>query len=139
MNYFRESVTRTFDVVILGAGIAGSMLGAVLGRQGVSVLLIDAFSHPRFAIGESTIPLSTLFVEFLSKRFDVPELMSLADPEQYRRNVGTTCGVKANFGYVYHSAGSAQRPDQAQQLGASKFFRHHEVHFFRQDTDAYLT
>jgi len=72
MEYMRSSTTREFDVVILGAGIAGSMLGCVLARNGVAVLILDAFSHPRFAIGESTIPLSTLFVEILSRRFDVP-------------------------------------------------------------------
>lgn len=139
MDTIYSSTRRTFDVVILGAGIAGSMLGAVLARNGASVLVLDAFSHPRFAIGESTIPLSTLFVEFLSARFSVPELMSLSDPEQYQKHIGTTCGVKGNFGYVYHREGAPQRAHEAQQLGASKIYRHNEVHFFRQDTDAYLT
>ncbi len=138
MDYVRSSTERVFDVVILGAGIAGSMLGSVLARNGVSVLIIDAFSHPRFAIGESTIPLSTLFVELLSSRFSVPEFMSLTDPVEYQKNIGTTCGLKANFGYIYHREGQPQRADEAQQLGASKVYRHEEVHFFRQDTDAYL-
>lgn len=139
MDYVRSSTTRVFDVVILGAGMVGSMLASVLARNGVSVLVLDGTSHPRFAIGESTIPLSTLFVELLSHRFSVPELMSLSDPTEYRKHIGTTCGVKANFGYVYHREGQAQRADEAQQLGASKIYRHEEVHFFRQDTDAYLT
>jgi FADH2 O2-dependent halogenase len=138
MDYFRASTRQTFDVVILGAGIAGTMLGTVLARHGVSVLIIDASSHPRFAIGESTVPLSTLFVEFLSERFSVPEFMALSDPSEYQRRIGTSCGVKGNFGYVYHREGRVQRRDEAQQLGASKFYRHDEVHFFRQDTDAYL-
>jgi FADH2 O2-dependent halogenase len=115
------------------------MLGCVLARNGVSVLILDAFSHPRFAIGESTIPLSTLFIEFLSERFSVPEFMSLADPAHYQKNIGTTCGLKANFGYVYHRQGEPQRADEAQQLGASKFYRHEELHLFRQDTDTFLT
>ena len=139
MEYVRSSTTREFDVVILGAGIAGSMLGCVLARNGVAVLILDAFSHPRFAIGESTIPLSTLFVEILSRRFNVPELMALTDPEEYEKNIGSTCGVKANFGYVHHTEGRPQRAEDAQQLGASKIYRHDEIHLFRQDTDAYLT
>lgn len=139
MNYVKASTTRSFDVVILGAGIAGSILGSILARSGASVLILDGSSHPRFAIGESTIPLSTLFVEMLSARFQVPELMNLTDPAEYQRHIGTTCGVKANFGYVYHREGRPQQPDEAQQLGASKVYRHDEVHFFRQDTDAYLT
>jgi FADH2 O2-dependent halogenase len=139
MDYVKASTRDEFDVVILGAGIAGSMLGCVLARQGLKVLILDAGSHPRFAIGESTIPLSTLFLEILSQRFDVPELMNLADPAEYQKHVGTSCGVKANFGYVYHRAGRPQASDEAQQLGASKIYRHEEVHFFRQDVDAYLT
>ncbi|MBC7977364.1 MAG: tryptophan 7-halogenase [Myxococcales bacterium] len=138
MDYVRLSTSRVFDVVILGAGIAGSMLGCVLARNGVSVLILDGTSHPRFAIGESTIPLSTLFVELLSHRFSVPELMSLSDPAEYQKHIGTSCGVKANFGYVFHREGSPQRATEAQQLGASKIYRHDEVHLFRQDTDAYL-
>jgi FADH2 O2-dependent halogenase len=139
MDYVRASTRCVFDVAILGAGIAGSMLGCVLARQGVKVLILDAFSHPRFAIGESTIPLSTLFIEFLSERFAVPEFMSLADPARYQQKIGTSCGLKGNFGYVYHRQGQPQRSNEAQQLGASKFYRHEELHFFRQDTDAYLT
>ena len=47
--------TDRYHVAILGAGIAGSMLAAVLARNGVRVLLVDAATHPRFAVGESTI------------------------------------------------------------------------------------
>jgi hypothetical protein len=36
-----------YDVAILGSGMAGGMLGAVLARNGVKVLLIDAGVHPR--------------------------------------------------------------------------------------------
>ena len=138
MNDFRESSQRCYDLIILGAGVAGALLGSILGRQGISVLILDAGSHPRFAIGESTVPLSTLFIELLSRRYGVPELMSLSSPELYLKNVGSTCGVKGNFGYVYHQEGSPQRADQAQQLGVSKFFRHDELHYYRQDTDAFL-
>ena len=45
-----------YDVAILGAGMAGGVLGTVLARNGVRVLLLDAATHPRFAVGESTIP-----------------------------------------------------------------------------------
>ena len=38
------------DVVILGSGLAGSISGAILARQGKSVALIDAGTHPRFPV-----------------------------------------------------------------------------------------
>jgi tetracycline 7-halogenase / FADH2 O2-dependent halogenase len=47
---------EVFDVAIIGSGFAGSMLGAILARNGSNVLLLDAKAHPKFAIGESTIP-----------------------------------------------------------------------------------
>lgn len=133
-----RSEPKTHDVIILGAGIAGTMLGCILARNGVKVLLIDAYAHPRFAIGESTIPLSTLVIEFLAERFGVPEFNNLTDPALYQKHIGTTCGVKSNFGYVYHAEGRTQHPEQAQQLGASRFYRHDELHLYRQDTDSYL-
>ena len=32
---------HNFDVAILGSGLSGSMIAAILGKKGVSVLLID--------------------------------------------------------------------------------------------------
>lgn len=34
------------DVAILGSGLAGSIMGAILARQGANVVLIDAGQHP---------------------------------------------------------------------------------------------
>ena len=44
-----------YDVAVLGAGIAGSALAAILARHQVRTVLIDAGTHPRFSIGESTV------------------------------------------------------------------------------------
>ncbi|MCA9947769.1 MAG: NAD(P)-binding protein, partial [Anaerolineales bacterium] len=42
-----------FDVAIIGSGMSGSALGAILARQGQRVVIFEAKAHPRFAIGES--------------------------------------------------------------------------------------
>ena len=47
-----------FDVAILGTGIGGTSLGAILAKNGLRVLLLEQTVHPRFAIGESTVPVS---------------------------------------------------------------------------------
>jgi len=57
-----------FDVAILGVGMAGGVLGAVLARHGVRVLLIDADTHPRFAVWESTIPYTSATPMTIVKR-----------------------------------------------------------------------
>lgn len=45
-----------FDVVIIGAGPAGSCAGAMLARAGKKVLCVEKQHFPRFSIGESLLP-----------------------------------------------------------------------------------
>jgi halogenation protein CepH len=44
------------DVIVVGGGPAGSTLGSLLARRGLSVVLLDASPFPRYHIGESLIP-----------------------------------------------------------------------------------
>jgi flavin-dependent dehydrogenase len=53
-------VTDAFDVVIAGAGPAGSTTAALLALAGVRVLLLERESFPRFHIGESLAPASAV-------------------------------------------------------------------------------
>ncbi len=126
-----------FDVAILGSGMSGSILGAILARQGARVLILDAKAHPRFAVGESTIPHTSLLLSLLSQRYDVPELhnLGLASPIGIRNAIGPTCGIKRTFAFAYHSAGREHDPREAVQFG--NVYRD-ENHLFRQDVDAYL-
>ncbi len=124
-----------FDVAILGNGLSGSMLATILGKQGVSVVLIDADQHPRFAVGESTIPHTSLIVSLLAEKYGLPELEHLVDAERMAKHVTTTCGIKRHFGYVYHRPGQVYDPKEGLQFGTSA---RDENHWFRQDTDSYL-
>ncbi len=58
-----------YDVVILGSGFAGSLLGLLLRKQGLSVLVIDRARHPRFAIGESSTPAADFILESLCEEW----------------------------------------------------------------------
>jgi flavin-dependent dehydrogenase len=49
-------VTTEFDVIILGAGPAGSVLADRLSRNGFHVGVVDRQGFPRYAIGESLPP-----------------------------------------------------------------------------------
>lgn len=49
-------VPATCDVVVIGGGPAGTILGALLARRGYEVVLFDKERHPRYQVGESTIP-----------------------------------------------------------------------------------
>ena len=68
---------HNFDVAILGSGLSGSMLATILGKKGISVVLIDGGQHPRFAVGESTIPHTSLLISLLAEKYDLPELEHL--------------------------------------------------------------
>src|SRR5262245_66175931 len=97
-----QDLSRVFDVAIVGGGIGGSLLASVLGRNGVDVLLIEGGGHPRFTIGESTVPETIIGLRNLSKRYDVPEIDFLTAHGKLVQNVSANCAVKRNFGFAYH-------------------------------------
>ena len=51
------------DVVIIGAGPAGSSAAALLRQKGYAVTIIEKQYFPRFSIGESLLPQSMVFLE----------------------------------------------------------------------------
>lgn len=130
--------TTVYDVAILGSGISGGMLGAVLARNGVKVLLIDAGTHPRFAVGESTIPYTSAMVKIIAERYQVPEIMPLANFKGIVEKISPMCGKKWNFGFVYHEEGRPHNPEQTNQIVLPQVDHRTETHLFRQDVDAYM-
>jgi FADH2 O2-dependent halogenase len=126
-----------YDVVILGSGFSGSMLGTILARHGHKVLLVDAGKHPRFAIGESTILQTSQVISLLARTYNVPELeqIGLNSPEGLRDVTGTTSGIKRLFGFVYHNHGEAHDPTEALLFGNRW---RDENHLYRPDIDQWL-
>jgi FADH2 O2-dependent halogenase len=125
----------TYDVAILGAGIAGGILGAVLARNGLRVLLLDAGTHPRFAVGESTIPFTSSMSKIIAARYQVPEIEALSGFDAMNRVITPMCGQKRNFGFVYHEEG---RPQDPYQINQEIIPNNVEMHLYRQDVDAYF-
>jgi FADH2 O2-dependent halogenase len=127
----------TYDVAILGSGIAGSMLGAILAQGGASVLLVDADSHPKFAIGESTIPYTLVTLRTIAERYNVPEIKTLATFTNCSKIIGPSFGVKKHFAFMLHHEGRGQDPKETNQFSTPGLL-HEASHLYRQDTDAYL-
>ena len=72
--------TRPYDVVVIGAGPAGSTVATFLARAGLRVAILDRDRMPRFHIGESLMP-ETYWV---FKRLGVlPELQRSRFPRKY--------------------------------------------------------
>lgn len=127
-----------YDVAILGSGIAGSVLAAILGRQGFRVLLLEKGTHPRFAVGEAMQPQSSMLLWILGERFDVPEIKNISCTQKILANVTKNCGVKKTFGFLYHDEGKLQDQNQAHLLIPPATPLVSESHLFREDIDHYL-
>ncbi|MFR9776137.1 NAD(P)/FAD-dependent oxidoreductase [Micromonospora sp. MS34] len=127
----------SYDVVILGSGIAGSTLGAVLARSGAKVLLADAATHPRFAVGESMIPQLVSWLQMLAERYDVPEFHALCDATTINEQISNTFGQKRHFGFMLHRPGEEPDPRESNQFVIPDELSS-SCHLYRQDCDAYL-
>lgn len=126
-----------YDVIILGAGLAGSILGAVLAKNGAKVVIADAGTHPRFAIGESMVPYTLMALRTIAERYGVPEVATLASYDSCNKEIGPSFGWKKHFGFIRHSEGLEPSPFEANQFSTPGIINK-TGHLFRQDTDSYL-
>ena len=129
--------SQKFDVAIIGSGFAGSSLGAILARHGLKVIIFEANSHPRFAIGESMILETSEMLRAMAEIYSVPELAYFSS-ENYFSHIGTSHGVKRHFSYLHHSKNQAQNPTHLLQAVIPKQPYGHELHLYRQDSDYFL-
>jgi tetracycline 7-halogenase / FADH2 O2-dependent halogenase len=129
---------KKYDVVILGSGIGGSMLACILAKNGISTLLLEELSHPRFTIGESLIPETGVRLRIIAEKYGVPEIGWIGSFHALRDNVSSNCGVKRSFSFMYHRPGERHRAEEVNQLPTLTPPLGPDSHLFRQDTDAYL-
>ena len=59
---------QPWDVIVVGAGPAGSTAAALLSEQGLRVLVLERETFPRFHIGESLLPAAQAVLERLGIR-----------------------------------------------------------------------
>ena len=130
-------VTNDYDIAIIGSGIAGSALASILAKHGSRVVVFEAGSHPRFAIGESMILETSEVMRTLAELYDVPELAYFSS-ENYFKLIGTQHGVKRHFSYLHHSEGEPHDVKRTLQAVIPRQPHGHELHLYRQDVDAFL-
>ena len=137
MTVGARAMNEQYDVAVIGTGLAGSALGTILARHGLRVIMFEAKSHPRFAIGESMILETSETMRAMAEIFDVPELAYFSS-EHYLACIGTSHGVKRHFSYLHHVPGQPQQLSHSLQAVIPRQPHGHELHLFRQDSDALM-
>jgi FADH2 O2-dependent halogenase len=126
--------SKQFDVIILGSGLAGSILATVLARHNIRVLMIDKEAHPRFAIGEAMTPDTDLMMSILSYKYSVPEIDYLSSFKNICNYISpSACGLKRSFNFIYHREGEKQLLQDSNKIGVLP-----SSHLFRQEIDHYM-
>lgn len=116
----------------------------MIARQlGHSVILLEKFKHPRFAVGESSTPLANLLLEELAQRYDLPEIASLSkwgSWQQAHPEIG--CGLKRGFTFYHHTFGRpfTSNSSHSNQLlvAASPHDGIADTHWYRPDFDHFF-
>jgi FADH2 O2-dependent halogenase len=131
------------DVAIIGSGFSGSVLAWILAKQGMRVTLIDATTHPRFAIGESSTPIADMLLRRLGQTYQISELESLSTWATWQQDhPDLACGRKRGFSYYRHTRGEPFREpregDRSLLVAASPNDSLADTHWYRQDVDQFF-
>ncbi|MDT0441060.1 NAD(P)/FAD-dependent oxidoreductase [Streptomyces johnsoniae] len=126
------------DVAVLGSGLVGSMLAAILARNGAKVVLVDEGTHPRSALGESTVPYTPVALRVLAERYRVPEIKSLVSFANSTRTLGPKHGVRKHLGFLHHRENRPQNPTEVLQFSVTPGVQYDASHLYRQDADAHM-
>lgn len=129
---------QRYDIAIIGSGISGSSLGAILARHGLRVIIFESGVHPKFAVGESMILETSETMRAMSELFDVPELAYFSS-EHYIAQIGTSHGLKRHFSFLHHEAGRPHDLRRSLQAVIPQRPHGYELHIHRQDSDYLLT
>jgi len=134
---------KQFDIVVLGAGFAGSLTALGLQKLGYSVGLIEKSSHPRFAIGESSTPIADLILRDLAKRYDLPWLNDLSRYGSWQQIYPEiSCGLKRGFSYYKHNVGQSFQTDLLHRnellVAASDDDERSDTNWYRAEVDAFF-
>jgi FADH2 O2-dependent halogenase len=131
------------DVAIIGSGFAGSLLAMILRRLGHSVVLLEKGHHPRFAIGESSTPITNLLLEEIAATYDLPQISPLSKWGTWQQHYPEiTAGLKRGFTFYHHQFNQPfkMQMQRANHLAVAASPHDHiaDTHWYRPDFDCFL-
>ena len=138
-----NSMEHRAEIAVLGGGFGGALMAMVARQMGRTVVLIERGTHPRFAIGESSTPLTNLFLQQLAEQFDLPQLLPFRRWGEWQREFPAIgCGLKRGFSFFHHNLGRDFSDDEKRQrqllVAASPRDEVADTHWFRADFDQHL-
>jgi FADH2 O2-dependent halogenase len=135
-------LTAEYDIAVVGSGFAGSLMAMIARKLGHSVVLLEKGKHPRFAIGESSTPLSNLLLETISERYELPLLKPLSKWGTWQGTYpDIACGLKRGFSFFHHELCSPFRTfdaDRQLHVAASPNDLIADTHWYRAEFDQLL-
>lgn len=81
-----------YDVIVIGAGPAGSLAASLLNQRGYQVLVLERTHFPRFSIGESLLPQSMRYLE-QANMLDAVQKAGF----QFKNGAAFSCGNRYEF------------------------------------------
>src|SRR3954471_2724121 len=93
----------SYDVIIIGAGPAGSTSALLLAHQGFKVVALEKTSFPRFHIGESILPQNFPLIQELGLEAELEKLPHL-------KKYGAEFGMGDDFNTIRFDFNSALIP-----------------------------
>jgi FADH2 O2-dependent halogenase len=132
-----------YDVLIAGAGFAGSLTALILQKTGLKVCLLERGKHPRFAIGESSTPVADMILRKLSSKYDLPWLCDFSRYGSWKRShPEIICGLKRGFSFFKHYPGEDFTTNNNHKnellVAASSSDMESDTNWLRSDVDAFL-
>ncbi|MGN6540413.1 MAG: NAD(P)/FAD-dependent oxidoreductase [Ginsengibacter sp.] len=139
----KKKEVNHYDVLIAGAGFAGSLTALILQKTGLKVCLLEKGKHPRFAIGESSTPVADLILRKLSAKYDLPWLYDFSRYGSWQRShPAIVCGIKRGFSFFKHYPGEDFTTDENHKnellVAASSSDMESDTNWLRSDFDAFL-
>ena len=132
-----------YDIVIAGAGFAGSITALALQKIGLKVCLLEKEKHPRFAIGESSTPVADMILRKLSSTYDLPWLYDFSRYGSWQEShPEIVCGIKRGFSFFKHLPHQKFATDENHKnellVAASSSDVLSDTNWLRADIDAFL-
>ncbi len=131
------------EILIAGAGFAGSLTALCLNKVGFDVSLVERHRHPRFTIGESSTPIADMILRDLSDQYDLSWLKPLSRYGTWQDHYPeVVCGIKRGFSYYKHKKGISFTTDEIHSnellVAASSSNENSDTNWLRSDFDSFL-